>query len=223
MSIPGNLESPVPNVPDMKYPLYWNSARTVPANLNRIEMYMDEWQHKLPKAVKFDEAAVLVPSPWHANNLGSVLENNGWDHFNSASDLVFTNPFGTRYFVNYDFFRKEGEGYRLEVMHMGEGRIDGATGFSPLHAALWVPDGVSPNTAGHSRYPIPHISFKFPRQNNDQDNRSTYSRAVAHLQANGCIHAMTCQSTYGLFGYYLPNDANRQTYLKPRVNTRDAA
>lgn len=68
-----------------------------------------------------------------------------------------------------------------------------------------------------TKYPIPHLSFKYP---GDSTQRG-YSKAVQHLQEQACIHAMTCQSTYGAFGYFIGNETMRQIYVKPRVNLRD--
>lgn len=234
MNLPGNLDTEVEGVPRIMNPVWWDSELEITHNINTIERWMADYERLLPVGCRIDEAAILTPSPYHANALGDVLRWHDWEKFNSASDLVYTNPFGTRYFVEYSFYRHERKNYRLEVMHMGEGRMDGTAGFSPLHAALWLPNGVAPNTAGYGRYPVPHLSFKpvrkelrqltiIPSETTLQTWGQAYGKAVAHLQEQGCIHAQSCQSTYGRFGYYLPNDAQRQLYIKPRINTRDDA
>jgi hypothetical protein len=51
--------------------------------------------------------------------------------------------------------------------------------------------------------------------------RQAYGSAVQHLKDKACIPAMACQSTYGVFGYFIGNETARQIYLKPRVNLRD--
>jgi hypothetical protein len=208
--LPGFLNSPVEGVPLAARPVYWDPDLPVATNENVINRWIGHYRDRLPAGAVIDEAAIMVPGPAEKYRLARVLEPMGWERFNEAKDLVYTNPFGTRYFVEYMFFRKPGVPYRLEVMHMGEGRIDGESGFSPLHAALMRADDFE----GSLRFPLPHLSFKVPPG-------MTYGQAVDHLKAQACIHAQTCQSTYGHFGYYLGNDAARQIYLKPRVNTRD--
>lgn len=219
-----NLRDVVDGVPNIMNPIYWDAQRKVGDNLNTVEIWMGSYtaQGLVPRGGQIDEAAVLVPSRWHATRFINNLEVEGWEHFNGAEDLVYTNPFGTRYLVRYEFLRSPQKTYRLEVMYL-QPDSESYQGFSPLHSALWVPEGLTPGTSGTVRFPIAHLSFKAPKNTGDLQLRSAYSRAVAHLQAKGCIHAQTCQSTYGVFGYYLPHDATRQLYLKPRVNLRDDA
>lgn len=219
--IPGILDTFAPGVPTTREPLWWDTAVPVGDNLAVIDFEITKYQKYIPVGGgTIDEAAIMVGGYSAAHRLIAELNSAGWHHFNTAADLVYTNPFGTRYFVNYEFLQHRKWQYRLEVMFMGEGRIDGNPGFSPLHQALWHPNGV-PGMAP-LQYPIPHLSYKPPLNAGYDQARAAYSRAVAGLQANGLIHAQTCQSTYGTFGYYLPQDATRQLYLKPRVNTRDA-
>lgn len=220
--IPTRLDEPDVALPAFNTPVYWAVDQEVEHNMNKMELWIDDYKRYLPGGKAIDEVAVLTPSPWHADRLIEDLVAQEWEHFNSADDLVYTTPFGTRYFVHYEFLRNAQANWRLEVMHMGVGKSDGQTGFSPLHQALWSPNGNTANTAGAYEYPVPHLSFKCTPTAADQSNRSCYSRAVGHLQHQGLIHAQTCQSTYGVFGYYLPNDAEHQLYLKPRANLRDA-
>lgn len=208
-------------VPAMRRPVYWNTSIPISANLMMVDAFVEEFSRYVPVDSVIDEAAIMVPSRWHANQLILNMGLDGWEHFNGADDLVFTNPFGTRYVVRYEFLRHPDHDYRLEVMYMGLGLREGGYGFSPLHQALWAPDGVAAITSGASQFPIPHLSFKAKNRVGDLQPRSAYSRAVAYLQAKGCIHAQTCQSTYGVFGYYLHQDTERQLYIKPRLNTRD--
>lgn len=210
----------VPGVPDITPPLYWSRSSSVNKNLARIELNMDTAYRKLrapdgTNPYTFDEAAVLVPDPFHRNALSADVEAAGWERFNEAEDLVYASPFGTRYFVAYRFFRHPERPYRLEVMMPTYGS-DGRAGFSPLHTALWQPNGWPVRRlVVEEAYPVPHLSFKVP-------DRAAYSVAVDHLHGRGYLHTMTCHSTYGTFGYYASNEPTRQIYVKPRVNTRDA-
>jgi hypothetical protein len=230
VTIPGYLDSTEVSIPPIMQPVAWDTTFGISTNIDVLDVWIEEYSRLLTHDAAIDEAAVMVPSHWHAGQFIDKLTGSGWEHFNSADDLVYTNPFGTRYFVHYDFLRSPEIPWRLEVMTMGEGRLDGARGFSPLHQALWTPDGITRETVGGYRYPVPHLSFKAPRRTilgtaepKLQTPQQAYSKAVERLQARGCIHAQTCQSTYGTFGYYLPGDATRQLYIKPRVNLRDDA
>jgi len=222
MTVPAMIDTEVLGVPMPTRPMLWDRDLPVERNVSRLRRWMAAYADRMPSQfTAFDEAAIMVPSPWHVEDLGKDLRGAGWEWFNAASDLVYTNPFGTRYFVEYNFFRMEHVPFRLEVMNMSEGRMDGETGFSPLHAALW-PNGMVPNSAGVRRFPVPHLSFK-PYAYPDASLQRQYSLAVDDLKAKAFIHAQTCQSTYGGFSYWLPNDASVQLYVKPRINVRDAA
>ena len=221
MTVPAMLDTEVTGVPMMKNPLLWDRDLEVRANLSRLHRWMAHYEDRLPGKAEFDEAAIMVPSPWHVEQLGNDLREAGWGWFNAASDLVYTSPFSTRYFVEYNFFRCDGVPYRLEVMCMSEGRMDGEPGFSPLHAALW-PNGVVPNSAGVRKFPVPHLSFK-PYAYPNSTLQRQYAMTVDDLKIKGFIHAQTCQSTYGAFSYWIHQDAQVQLYVKPRINTRDDA
>jgi hypothetical protein len=219
-----------PNVPNVTHPVYWYRDKTVAENLSTINRWIGYYTPKLPSGCVIDEAAIMVPGPWHVRLLDADLRGAGWEGFNQASDLVFTNPFGTRYLVEYAFYRHSEVAYRLEVMHLPAGSFnsDESVGFSPLHASLWVPTGqprLGLNDNGH--WPIPHLSFKPGPLWNVEGGAErvgagrAYGLAVQHLKGQGCIHAQSCQSTYGQFGYYVGNDASRSIYIKPRRNMRD--
>jgi hypothetical protein len=234
VNIPTNIHEITTDdvVPRISQPVWWDTTLPVARNLGRIEMWMGYYRDRVPAGTVFDEAAILVPDPLHQERLGYYLHAAGWEKFNVSEDLVFTNPFGTRYFVEYSFYRHPAYPYRLEVMMMGAGSEDGVRGFSPLHSALWTPNG-HPNEPRQdiTRYPVPHISYKpkrkykaDPELGQEYDKQTwgqAYSQAIQYLKDKACIHAMTCQSTYGRFGYYLGNDVGRQIYVKPRVNIRD--
>lgn len=214
---PIHLRARVEGVPLPKPPVNWDRDLRVEENLLGIEAWIGHYRDKLPPHAFIDEAAILVPNYWHKSRVAGALQKAGWVEFNNAQDVVYTNPFGTRYCVEYTFFRHVDKPYRLEMMMIIEDD-DGLRGFSPLHHALVAPTTATPvSTLSATRYPIPHLSFKYP---GDPSQRG-YSKAIQHLQEQACIHAMTCQSSYGTFGYFIGNETMRQIYLKPRVNLRD--
>lgn len=212
--IPYSLNDDVATVPRMSRPVYWDLNQDVHDNLSRIHRWIAHYADKLPSGAKIDEAAVMVPGPYEGVILGKVLREWGWELFNDAQDIVYTNPFGTRYAVQYFFYQHPELPYRLEIMAKDHDTMD-QSGFSPLHSALWFPNG-RVNVGSHL-LPIPHLSFKMP----GDPTRRGFSKAVQHLQDKACLHAMSCQSTYGVFSYYIGNDTARQIYLKPRCNLRD--
>lgn len=200
----------MPPLPTPTPVLAWDTYGSVETNLRAITAHRARYMEYLKEGiVEIDEAAILCPNRTQTKEVVSVLTGAGWEHFNSSDDEVFTNPFSTIYTVHYEFLRHPEFPYRMEVMCPG----DKPHGFSPLHAALWRPAGAP--TSGRVRYlPIPHLSFKV-------EGIRGYSMAVRHLKDQGLIPTQTCQSTYGVFGYYLPHDATHQIYLKPRANLRD--
>lgn len=211
-----NLYDKTEGVPGVRRPVYWDTALRVQENLLGIEAWIKHYEDKLPKHCYIDEAAILAADPWKRGKITAQLREEGWDKFNEAQDLVATNPFGTRYCVEYHFFQHPDKVYRLELMMLTEDNV-GLHGFSPLHQALlWsIPPGLYESKETKSA--IPHLSFKMAGDSTVKG----YTRAVQHLKDQACIHAMTCQSTYGAFGYFIGNDTMRQIYLKPRVNLRD--
>lgn len=222
MTLPQNLDGYAKAVPTITHPVYWDTELPVVTNLHVIDRWIGYYASYLPEGDKIDEAAILVPSLFHRTALALELGRNGWVTFNQARDLVFTSPFGTRYFVKYLFLKNPSRPYRLEIMLMDAGEGDDQPGFSPLHAALWQPNGEAHVSSGATKFPIPHLSFKPTRLPAGESAGRSYSRAVQYLKDGACIHVQTGQSTYGRFGYYLHQDAQRQIYIKPRVNTRDA-
>lgn len=212
----------VAGVPAMSLPVYWDADKSADVNMAVLGRYMGKYSDMLPDGTVFDEAAILVPSPYHRTVFANDLAVFGWDLFNQAEDLVFTNPFGTRYLVEYWFFQKPGVPYRLEVMMKSVDKNDQA-GFSPLHEALqyptWMNDGIDYNDESRL-YPIPHLSFKV-KQRAMQRPMQAYATTVQHMKDHDFLHAMSCQSSYGAFSYWLHNTEQKQIYVKPRVNTRD--
>jgi hypothetical protein len=207
------LNATYPNVPYPLDPVHWDRRLGVAANISVIEGYMRQYSQYLPEGVAFDEAAIMVNHERVQIDLAGELLRSGWEQFNHAADLVYTNPLSTRYAVEYTFFQHPNKPYRLEVMLLGQPTADGRTGFSPLHQALWF-EGNTPPWASQAELPIPHLSYKPPM-------RMTGARAVDLLTDQGFIIAQACQSTYGRFWYMAKNDARRKLYIKPRVNLRD--
>lgn len=219
-------------VPLARNPLVWDLRLSAMANMQEIEYRMHEHTQRLPVGCEFDEAAIMVPTWEVRDRLFTELEMAGWNIFNQAADLVHTSPFGTRYTVEYTFFQHPNKKYRFEVMMLGRPALDGEAGFSPLHQALWTPSGKTPTWESSAELPVAHLSFKptMPKHSAllkgeellSQRQRS-YNRVIDHLRTYSYIHAQTCQSTYGVFSYWLYQDETRQLYVKPRINTRDAS
>lgn len=203
----------LPRVPTEVEPLWFDLGLSLDKNLNQISAWSAYYQDHMPLGTFIDEASVLVPLEAEADIHEYLVDTNGWERFNTASDTVFTNPFSTRYRVHYAFYRHPAVPYRMEVMVLGD------EGFSPLHQAL---DYLRKERGGPDAYAVPHLSFK-PVPRGGQSLHKAYAQAVDYIRSHGGIHAQTCQSTYGSFGYYIGNDALRQVYLKPRVNLRDVA
>lgn len=209
------LQGTYEQVPYARTPFYWDRRLPVAANLNAVKHRMRQHAERLPSWVVFDEISLLVPDATAVISIENELWSVGWSTFNTAADVVMTNPFGTRYTVAYTFLRHPRETFRIEVMVLGGQSAEGLHGFSPLHQALW-PEGETPVWSEWAELPVPHLSFKVPPD-------LTFGRTTDMLRDKGYLHAQTCQSTYGHFGYYLHQDAMRVLYVKPRVNTRDGA
>jgi hypothetical protein len=218
-SMPGSLTEARSGVPLMAEPVWWDLRLPLNANLRTVQSCVDKYSRLLPSGCFIDEAAVLLPpKEFFLERIRLSLEAGGWREFNRATDLVFANPFGTRYGVRYTFFRHPDYAWRLEVMQMAR-PYDGNWGFSPLHQALWFPNGETPSWAEHSQFPLPHLSFKpVP---SGEGGRKDGIRAMQYVRDQGAVIAQACQSSYGVFWYLLPTDAYRQLYVKPRVNLRD--
>lgn len=155
---------------------------------------------------------MLVPNAGHASALiRRLIETPGYEYFNSAKDTVDTWPFNTTYRVRYHFVRTPA-GYRLEIMHP---QYDtNGNGFSPLHAAMWRPNGSPAEHQSPQFYPVVHVSYKLV-------DRKAYTEERELLQVAGATLGQACKSTYGMFSYWLPPEAEALVWLKPRVNLRD--
>lgn len=178
-------------------------ARTLMAAESEAARYNSVLE-QISGAYSIDEVALLVSDNSQLEHLDHLLcRDFGWEKFNSAHDSVRTAPIRSGYTVEYNFFRREGIPWRLEVMRL-------SSGLSPLHSAIPLP------LARQVCTPV-HASFKVP----DEDN---YAVARFELDGLGYVLAQQCDSTYGSFSYWtkigLP--VGRVPYLKPRVNLRDA-
>lgn len=211
----------VEGVPMRSNPVYWDRTLRVEDNLVQVDAWIGHYSHYLPQGAVIDEAAIMVPDPWHRRKVTEQLEQADWAKFNEASDMVYTTPFGTRYCVSYEFYHSNDRPYRLEVMMMDRD-WDGYLGNSPLHDALQSSADRNQAPKTPIKYPIPHLSFKAPRVFPVSNERHAYAKAVDYIKSKACIHAQSCQSTYGTFSYFIGNETMRQIYLKPRVNLRDA-
>lgn len=156
-----------------------------------------------------------MPNGGHASALiETLVRKPGFEYFNNADGHVYTHPFSTTYDVRYHFVTTP-RGYRLEVMHLA--KQAGGSGYSPLHAAMWRPDGAPPSGSEPNIYPIVHLSYKVSGAANYQDELDW----LDGKQRASC--GMRCRSEYGLFSYWLPWSATALVWLKPRANTRDGA
>lgn len=154
-----------------------------------------------------------MPNVGHAYGLiERLVREPGFEYFNSSKAEVQTLPFHTAYNVMYHFVRTPFE-YRLEIMHPLY-QESGRGGFSPLHAAMWRPNG-APQGDNARAYPIVHMSYKVP-------DVAAYEQEVLWMQNVHAMAGMYCRSDYGHFSYWLPPHAENLVWLKPRVNTRDA-
>jgi hypothetical protein len=160
-----------------------------------------------------DEVAILVPNEGHAASLVQRLVSEpGYEYFNTTKGVVHTYPFHTTYQVQYHFVRTP-RNYRLEIMHLRYEEA-GRAGFSPLHMAMWRPNGVPEKQDGTNAYPVVHVSYKLP-------NQEQYDAELEWLTRTGSVQGMSCRSEYGRFSYWLPHCAEMLLWLKPRVNLRD--
>lgn len=211
-----NLNTTHPNVPTERAPLWWNLDAPHQSNLDRMDRWIAHYDYALPLGHSIDEVAVQTMDP---GRMSDYLNRNEWEQFNDARDVVYTNPFGTRYSVSYRFFRHSAVRYRMEVMTMNDG-------FSPLHQSLWE-QTTRMRGDNLDLLPVPHLSFKpnflSPITEGPLPARRQYGKVVNHLVSKACLLAQACQSTYGVFGYFIGNETARQVYLKPRVNLRDQA
>ncbi len=217
-----DLSSFHPNVPTEMPPLWWSLDRSLETNLARVESWRKHFTRYLPLGNAIDEVAIQTMNFDRVRDY--LRQDDDWKLFNTAEDVVYANPFGTRYTVSYRFYRHPALPYRLEVMVLGN--QTGEVGFSPVHHALWN-QTVRMRQDNDGLLPIPHFSYKpqFPKSpvtGKEMGPRRAYGQTVNHLRKEGFIPVQACQSTYGVFGYFIQNETDRQVYLKPRVNLRDA-
>lgn len=177
------------------------------------------WLDEVLRTGEIDEVALFLDSEKEVYLLGRQLVQTGWVWTNSADDKVHTEPFNTDYDVQYDFFAMRGDFFRLEIMRGAHS--------SPLHAALRIkswgdpePDyvlTVDGQPLDRIEPIMVHTSFKVHGKVED------YERICADLAEAGCVPAQRCVSTYGQFSYWrAPKESGMVTYLKPRINLRDA-
>jgi hypothetical protein len=153
--------------------------------------------------VAIDEIAVLFRSDAVLSDFITELVPLGWNFFNAAGDYVTTEPIHSDYQVQYRFLENPTQPYRLELMTLGGG-------WSPLHKTiLWQLEMARLDAA------IVHASFKL-------DNVNEMRAWCDELVADGLLLAQRCQSTYGMFEYWVDTKITEGSYLKPRVNLRDA-
>jgi len=159
-----------------------------------------------------DEMALMFRTDADLKEFLRYAVRHGYTLFNSDSDTVTTGPLRSSYDVAYWFLAAPGypqleNSYRLELMTLH-------TPGSPLHDTLqlWLDNNNHPSVAVHA-------SFKC-------HNEEEYANAVHTLGRNGYELTQRCESTYGRFSYWQPQEAAdhpvNTVYLKPRVNLRDA-
>ena len=159
--------------------------------------------------IAIDEVAVMFPNEkamWHW--IIKRVQDPKVKVFNAAQDHVHCQPMPSDYSVQYVFMEVEERQYRIEAMHI-------LNGVSPLHSALLERNRDVP----HPHAVEVHYSFKC---HNIQD----YNEFMSGLEAHEWRGVQFCESTYGRFSYWRPNDPEvwpYEVYLKPRVNTRDGA
>jgi len=151
-----------------------------------------------------DEVALMFTSPsWALRFIGSAVRVPGITMFNAAHDVVTTRPIVSTYSAHYWFLTTpdEEDPWRLECMyaHVGSPLHDSYRGFMADRDVIAV-----------------HASFKCA-------DEEAYGVAVKTLRDNGYEAAQLCDSTYGRFSYWMPEEegATSGLYLKPRVNLRD--
>lgn len=157
-----------------------------------------------------DEISLLFTTPHRAHTwIDTAVRLPGVELFNTARDVVRTEPIRSQYSVHYWFLTVPAahwspQPWRIEAMYSHPG--------SPLHDSVLTPMAASGADAG-----VMHASFKCA-------DEEAYATANKVLRDNGYECAQRCQSTYGRFGYWYPmemGDDDIVTALKPRVNLRD--
>lgn len=149
-----------------------------------------------------DEMAIMFKNPEQLRSfVEAAVRIPGVVLFNTAHDSVHTQPIPGQYDVHYWFLSvpEEYGSWRIEAMYAHPG--------SPLHDSLRR-QGASDEIL------MVHASFKCPSEED-------YGIANNILQRNGYEPVQKCDSTYGRFSYWRPEEGTRGVYLKPRVNLRD--
>lgn len=160
-----------------------------------------------------DEVALIFDGEMRLSDfLKSAVQTEGVVLFNYAEDRVETYPIRSQYRVKY-WFLTTPRGYRMELMTIEPGR-----GHSPLHSAFM-------QQRSYDNLPV-HFSFKC-------FDEGEYEKARKTIEANEWTLAQNNHSTYGSFAYYLTGETTdyelekqnikwSNSYIKPRVNTRDS-
>lgn len=153
--------------------------------------------------VVIDEVALLFRNDELVEHfVMDMVQTDGVELFNTATDEVTTRPIFSQYVVNYAFLRLPGNKMRLECMNI----VDG---LSPLHEAHGQMNEL------HWGVPIPvHYSFKC--------DPNDYNEVLGELEKVMGAPLMRCASRYGEFAYFKMPDVNDFMYIKPRVNLRDS-
>lgn len=171
-----------------------------------------------------DEVALMFSQEHEVMKfIKAAVQVPGVKLFNVAHDNVQTYPIRRQYGVEYYFLETEW-GYRVECM-----RLSG--GHSPLHGGI---ENTYFDTVGNQLDSgIVHYSFKCT-------DETEYANALKVMETGLWHHAMTCESTYGRFSYWMTDEETDrrlvadgidwclaekgktlEAYIKPRVNLRD--
>lgn len=183
----------------------------VSITMKRVVEYRAQAQEQLRgmfgAAYDIDEMALMfTEEAWALRWISSAVRIPGVNLFNTAHDAVQTRPVPSSYNVHYWFLSTPAadlgdKDWRIEAMFAHPG--------SPLH-------DVHLRAMQGREICVMHASFKCP-------DEEAYAVAVKTLADNGYEAAQLCQSTYGRFSYWAPEEsAGAGVYLKPRVNLRDA-
>jgi len=174
---------------------------------------------------EIDEVALLFSNEREALKfIEHAVQVPGVKLFNVAHDGVKTYPIRALYSVQY-YFLETTWGYRVECMVL-------TGGHSPLHGG--IRDTYFDVVGNQLTSGIVHYSWKCT-------DEAEYAEACKAMEIGDWHHAMTCESNYGRFSYWLTGEETDrriqkdgvswsysdmpdtlEAYLKPRVNLRDA-
>lgn len=162
----------------------------------------EELRGMFGEAHSIDEMAIMFLDPEALRRwVDAAVRVPGVVLFNTAHDSVATTPIPGRYNVHYWFLSVPpfyGQ-WRIEAMYAHSG--------SPLHDSL-------KRTMNGDDILVVHASFKCA-------DEEAYGVATNTLVRNGYEVAQKCESTYGRFSYWRPEEAQNGVLLKPRLNIRD--